>query len=158
MPAQPVLSLGLDATPTRSHLGQLSRIRAHSRPGCRLEVTFPAAAGAPPADYWTWTRGGDRLGDELDTLIGFYRLTVADLFAAADEHTVVSYDGSIRVAEIRIAPIMTAVRAGIRADRFVRAVTAGVLATKPPDAADLVTFGPTRALAVSAHTQQQEAA
>ncbi|CAI7975471.1 hypothetical protein FRAHR75_1950002 [Frankia sp. Hr75.2] len=158
MSAQPVLAVGLEVTPTRSHLGQLSRIRAHSRSGCRLEVTFPTVGDAPPVECWTWTRGGDRLGDELDILIGFYRLTVADLFAAADEHRVVSYDGSIRVAEIRLAPIMAAIRGRVRADRFVRAATAGVLATKPPDTADLVTFGPTRALAVSAHAQQQEAA
>lgn len=151
----PVLTFGQGGDPSPSQLAQISRIRAQHRPGCKLEIEFPTPDG--PIHCWTWTRGGIDLGDQADILAAFYGYSIADLYVATDQHTTVSYDGDIRIAELRIAPAMASMRAGERADEQIRAATERALAAAPAGMARVVSFGLEMARAV-AHPDQRKAA
>lgn len=101
------------AEPTPAQTNRALHLRSQHPDGCQLQIEIPGPGD--PVQCWTWTRGGERLGDQLDVTASHYGLTLADLVILAERYTTISYAGDVRVAEIRLGLALAALRAGERA-------------------------------------------
>jgi hypothetical protein len=84
-----------------------------------LDIRFPLPGGGLRLTS-AWTPGGDRLGDEIDTVALAAGMDMADWLAIVDRHHEVTYRGKIQIVVHDLPPIRNDVALRYGADRDFR--------------------------------------